>query len=82
MHSNKRKKKNVLRNVFLSFVLLVILGGAAYGMTRYRNVKNSVNSSFKPSGVTKERNVNSALKNKKPISILLMGTDVYGGRKM
>lgn len=74
MHNNK-KKNHVLRNVFLSFVLLIILGGAAYGMTKYRSVKNSVNSSFKPSGVTKERNVSSALKNKKPISILLLGTD-------
>lgn len=75
MHNNKKKKKHTLRNVFLAFVLLLVLGGAAYGMTRYRSVKNSVNSSFKPSGVTKERDVSSALKNKKPVSILLMGTD-------
>lgn len=74
MHNGK-KKKHILRNVFLTFILLVVLGGAAYGVTRYRNVKNSVNSSFKPAGVEKERNVNSALKKKKPISILLMGTD-------
>lgn len=74
MHNNK-KKKHTLRNVFLGFILLVVLGGAAYGMTKYRSVKNSVNSSFKPSGVTKDRNVNSQLKNKKPISILLLGTD-------
>lgn len=73
MH-NKRKK-HTLRNVFLSFILLIIVGGAAYGVTKYRNVKNSVNSSFKPSGVIKERNVNGVLKEKKPISILLMGTD-------
>ncbi len=70
-----RRKKHALRNVFLSVILLIVLGGAAYGMTRYRGVKNSVNSSFKPSGVTKERDVSSALKNKKPVSILLMGTD-------
>lgn len=75
MHNSKKKKRHTLRNVFLIFILVLVLGGAAYGMTRYRSVKNSVNSSFKPSGVTKERDVSSALKNKKPISILLMGTD-------
>lgn len=74
MH-NKKKKTHTLRNVFLIFILLIVLGSAAYGMTRYRSVKNSVNSSFKPSGVTKERDVSAALKNKKPVSILLMGTD-------
>ncbi|QFR68407.1 LCP family protein [Companilactobacillus paralimentarius] len=74
MH-NKRKKTHTLRNVFLMFILFIVLGGAAYGMTRYRSVKNSVNSSFKPSGLTKERDVSSVLKSKKPVSILLMGTD-------
>lgn len=75
MHNNRKKKKHTLRNVFLAFVLLIVLGGAAYGMTKYRSVKNAVNSSFKPSGVTKDRNVSSQLKDKKPISILLLGTD-------
>jgi cell envelope-related function transcriptional attenuator common domain len=56
-------------------ILLIVLGGAAYGMTRYRGVKNAVNSSFKPSGVDKQRDVSNELKTKKPISILLMGTD-------
>lgn len=75
MHNRKKGKIHVLRSTFLIFILLLVLGGAAYGMTRYRNVKNSVNSSFRPSGIEKERNVNSTLKNKRPISILLMGTD-------
>lgn len=29
MHNNK-KKKHTLRNVFLGFILLVVLGGAAF----------------------------------------------------
>lgn len=76
MHrNNKKKKSHTLRNTFLAFILLIVLGGAAYGMTRYRGVKNAVNSSFKPSGVTKQRDVSNELKSKKTISILLMGTD-------
>jgi len=75
MHSNKKKKRHTLRNTFLALILLIVLGGAAYGMTRYRSAKNAVNSSFKPSGVTKQRDVSKELQKKKPISILLMGTD-------
>lgn len=70
-----RKKTHTLRNTILILILLLIVGGTAYGMYRYRNVKDTVNSSFKSSGVTKERNVSSQIKNKKPISILLLGTD-------
>lgn len=73
MHN--KKKKHTLRNTFLILFGLIILGGSAYGLTSYRQVKESINSSFKPSGVTKERDVNAQIKSKKPISILLMGTD-------
>lgn len=71
MHNNRRKK-HTLRNLGMWFVLLFILGGAAFGMTRYRSVKSAANSSFAPSGIIKQRDVNSELKNKKPISILLI----------
>ena len=72
MHNNKAKK-HTLRNLSMWFVLLFVLGGAAFGMTRYRSVKSSVNSSFVSSGVTSQRDVNSLLNNSKPVSILLMG---------
>ncbi len=72
---HRNKKSHPLRNTFLIFLLLLVFGGAAYGMSRYRDVKDSVNSSFKPSGATKERDVSKQLSEKKPISILLMGTD-------
>lgn len=44
-------------------------------MHRYQSLQNSVKQSYKASGVTKLRNVNKQLAQKKPISILLMGTD-------
>lgn len=72
MHNNKRKN-HLLRNLSMWFVLLFVLGGAAFGMTRYRSVKSAANSSFVPSGVTSQRDVNSLLDNSKPVSILLMG---------
>lgn len=74
MHNNRRVK-HTFRNFSMLFVLIFVLGGAAFGMTRYRSVKSSMNSSFVPSGVVKQRDVNAQLKNEKPISILLMGMD-------
>lgn len=70
-----KKGTHPVRNTILVMLLLLIIGGLAYGMSRYRSLKNSVNSSFKASGLTKERNVTSQLSSKKPISILLLGTD-------
>lgn len=70
-----RKRTHKLRNTVLIIILLLIVGGAAYGMQRYRSVKDSVNNSFKASGVQKERNVTQQLKSKKPVSVLLLGTD-------
>lgn len=71
MHN--KTKKHTFRNLSMWFVLLFVLGGAAFGMTRYRSVKSSVNSSFVASGVSNQRDVNSLLNNSKPVSILLMG---------
>ncbi|MBX6947938.1 LCP family protein [Levilactobacillus brevis] len=70
-----KKGTHPVRNTILVMLLLLIIGGLAYGMSRYRSLKNSVNSSFKASGLTKERNVTNQLSSKKPISILLLGTD-------
>lgn len=71
----RRKRKHTTRNVILIVLLLLLIVGAAYGMSRYRNAKDSVNSSFKASGLTKQRDVNRQLADKKPVSILLLGTD-------
>lgn len=71
----RRRKKHTLRNSILAIVLLLVRGGSAYGMSRYRSIKQSVNSSFKATGMVKQRNVIQQLKKGKPISILLLGTD-------
>lgn len=52
-----------------------MLGSVTYGLIKYHNLKNTVNSSYNPSGITKQRNVSKQFKEKKPISILLLGTD-------
>lgn len=44
-------------------------------MHKYESLKNTVKTSYKASGAKKLRNVDAQLSGKKPISILLMGTD-------
>lgn len=81
-----RQKKHTFRNVILTVFLILIVGGGAYVMHLYRNAQSVVNSSFKSSGITKQRDVSKQISDKKPISILLLGTDtgaldrMYKGR--
>lgn len=70
-----RKKRHPIRNIIIVLILALLAGGTAYGMYKYESLKNTVKSSYKASGVKKLRNVNAQLSGKKPISILLMGTD-------
>lgn len=70
-----KKKTHKLRNTFLLLILFMFIGGCAYGAAQYRSLKNSVNSSFKPSGISKARDTSKQIKSKKPLSILLLGTD-------
>lgn len=50
-----RRKKHTVRNAILALILVLIIGGSAYGMIRFRNVKNAANSSFKATSLTKNK---------------------------
>ncbi|USS85863.1 LCP family protein [Fructilactobacillus cliffordii] len=63
------------RNIILTIILVLLVGGIAFGSYKYFAVKNAVNKAYNSAGLQKERDTNALLKNKKPISILLMGTD-------
>ncbi|WP_056964979.1 LCP family protein [Levilactobacillus spicheri] len=71
----QRKRRHPVRNILLLILFVGLLGGVAYGVHRYQSLQNTVKQSFKASGVTKIRNVDQQLAQKKPVSILLMGTD-------
>jgi len=70
-----RRKRHPIRHLIIILIIALIGGGAAYGMHKYQGIKDSVDQTYKASGVKKLRNVNQVLKDKEPVSILLMGTD-------
>ncbi|MGQ4558461.1 LCP family protein [Levilactobacillus hammesii] len=70
-----RRKRHPIRNIIIIVILALLAGGTAYGMHKYESLKNTVKTSYKASGAKKLRNVDAQLSGKKPISILLMGTD-------
>lgn len=70
-----RRKRHPIRNFLIILIIALLGGGAAYGMHKYQSLKNSVDKTYKASGVKKLRNVDQVLKDKQPVSILLMGTD-------
>ncbi|USS84727.1 LCP family protein [Fructilactobacillus myrtifloralis] len=69
------KKSHHTRNIILTIILVLLLGVVAFGSYKYFAVKNAVDKSYNSAGMKKERDTKALLKNKKPISILLMGTD-------
>ncbi|WP_367296412.1 LCP family protein [Levilactobacillus yonginensis] len=70
-----RRKRHPVRNTILMLILALLVDGVAYGYQKYQSIKKSVDTTYQASGAKKLRNVNAVLKQKKPISILLMGTD-------
>ncbi|WP_413628140.1 LCP family protein [Fructilactobacillus vespulae] len=71
----KIKKNHKKRKTILSIILIVLIALVAFGTYRYISIKNAVDDSYKSSGIEKQRDTSELLSQKKPISILLMGTD-------
>lgn len=69
----RRRKKRMARKVLFSFILAVILGIVAYGIYFYFSAKNAIDSTYKSAGET--TSAAKVVKEKKPLSILLMGAD-------
>ncbi|AEN99635.1 LytR family transcriptional regulator [Lactobacillus sanfranciscensis] len=70
-----KPKNHKKRNIILSVIAVLILILLGFGAYKFASIKGAVDSAYKDSGITKERNTSKLLGQKKPISILLMGTD-------
>lgn len=72
-----KKCKKILLIIILIF--LIIVGGMIAYI--WYNAKKAADKSYRPSGAKVERNADNILKNNKPVSILILGTDTgFGGR--
>ncbi|ANK59070.1 hypothetical protein AYR54_01570 [Loigolactobacillus backii] len=75
-HHNGRKKRHTVLYTFLIIILVLIVGGGAYAYKMYHDVQNTANKVYKKeSGTNHQRSPQTTLDAKKPISILLLGTD-------
>ena len=77
-HRYAKKKKQKRRGCFfwalLVAVILAVVGGR-FAYAKIMSAKKAADSIFQSSNIKKARNVASALKKGRPISVLLMGTD-------
>lgn len=71
---NKKNKHPILWGLLI-FLLLGIGSGGVYAYSVFTHTEKTVAKTYKDTNATKLRNVSSVLSQKKPFSILLMGTD-------
>jgi len=69
------KKKHPVRNIILIVIAVLIVGIGAFAARTYFNAKNAAKIVYQSSGIKKSRNTSAVLNGKKPVSILLLGTD-------
>lgn len=74
--SSRPPKKNKSRKKLIAIILtVVVLLLAIFGVKKWFDAKNAVDSIFDSAKIQKARDVSATLKQSKPISILLLGTD-------
>ncbi|MCF6515631.1 LytR family transcriptional regulator [Lactobacillus sp. S2-2] len=79
---NNRTEKSNLRTAhhpiiwtFQLLSLLIVIVGLGLGYNRYQDAKSTFSDTYDKTSSNKIRNASSMLNNKKPFSILLLGTD-------
>lgn len=74
-HFKSRKKHRGLLWSILIVILILLTGGIAYGYHAYNQAKKTFDNTFQAGQTNKLRNVDDVIKQGRPFSILLMGTD-------
>ena len=75
--TGQRKKRNKFWRIFWSVVGVIVVCLGIFAWHEYSSVKNAANNAYRSGGITSAENgsKNAVIKSKKPIAILLMGTD-------
>lgn len=74
-HHHHHHGHHRFRNTILVIVGLLVVAGGVFAAIAWKNLSTTTNDMYESSGADKQRNSNSILNNKKPVSILLLGTD-------
>lgn len=69
------KKSHPVRNTILIIIAVLLVGTGAFAARTYFNARKAADTVFKSSGIKKSRDTSAVLNGKKPVSILLLGTD-------
>ena len=72
-HHHKRQHQLSKIIALISVVIIILIGGV--GAYYYYQASSLVNTSYKAAHFAKERNASELVNSKKPISVLLLGTD-------
>ncbi|KRL02780.1 LCP family protein [Liquorilactobacillus capillatus] len=70
-----RGKRRLTCTLLLGLILILFYGTAFYAYSMLGDAKDTINKTFKQTNLKKARDVSQVLKDKKPFSILLLGTD-------
>ncbi len=74
-HQAPKKKKHIVRNVILWVVAALVILTGAVSLKAFNNLKGTTNKMYQKVDVSGSRNTASLLARKKPVSILILGTD-------
>ncbi|MCJ7842440.1 LytR family transcriptional regulator [Lederbergia sp. NSJ-179] len=83
MQRTKQKKKRTGLKIFLTVLIVLVLGVVGYGYSIFHNVNKAVNTVHKPINRTPEvkRPSELSLQEKEPFSVLMLGVDERPGDK-
>lgn len=74
-HHHHHHKRHTVRNVVLVIIGVLVIAGGAFAAVAWKNISSMTSGMYQSSGATKQRNAAAVLSGKKPVSILLLGTD-------
>ncbi|WP_137598044.1 LCP family protein [Paucilactobacillus kaifaensis] len=74
-HRHHHHRHHRIRNTILVIVGLLVIAGGVFAAIAWKNLSETTSDMYQSSGSDKQRSANKVLSNKKPVSILLLGTD-------
>lgn len=74
-HHHRHHRRRILKRVFWWTFGLLLLLAIFFAASAWRNLKVTTNNMYNSAGIAKQRNADKLLDQKKPVSILLLGTD-------